>query len=136
MPRWTWVALLAALTLYAAFIGVLLIAGRREQARALAGFVPDCAVLCRRLLGDPRVPRARKLALGALVGYLLLPFDLVPDFLPVVGQLDDALLLALVLRGLVRGAGVDVVSEHWPGTPGSLRLIFKLAGRSANGRLW
>lgn len=134
MPRWAGAGLLAAVALYAAFVVVLLIAGRREQARALAGFVPDCAILCRRLLMDARVPRARKLALGAMVGYLLLPFDLVPDFLPVVGALDDAVLLALVLRGIVRGAGGDVVAEHWPGSPSTLRLIFKLAGTSAAGR--
>ncbi len=111
----------------------LLALGRREQARALAGFVPDCAVLCRRLLRDPRVPRARKLALAAMLGYLLLPFDLVPDFIPVAGQLDDAVLLALALRGIGRGAGAGVLAEHWPGPPGSLALILKLAGASARG---
>jgi uncharacterized membrane protein YkvA (DUF1232 family) len=130
MPRWSWLALLAALVLYTAFVLALLAAGRRQQARPVAGFIPDCAILCRRLLTDPRVPRARKLALAAMVAYLLMPFDLVPDFIPVAGQLDDALLLGLVLRGIVRGAGAAVVAEHWPGTTGSLELIFKLAGRS------
>ena len=132
MPAWAWL-LLAGLALYAAFVLALLVAGRRAEARALAGFVPDCAVLCRRLLRDQRVPRARKLALAATVGYLLIPIDLVPDFIPVAGQLDDALLLALVLRGIVRGAGAGVVAEHWPGPPGSLRLILKLAGGSSRG---
>jgi uncharacterized membrane protein YkvA (DUF1232 family) len=125
MPRWAWPALLIALALYAAFVLALLAVGRREQARALAGLVPDCAVLCRRLLGDPRVPRARKLALAAMVAYLLLPFDIVPDFVPVAGQLDDAVLLALVLRGIVRGAGPDVIAEHWPGPARSLELILR-----------
>ena len=129
MPSWAWL-LLAALALYAAFVLCLLVAGRREAARALAGFIPDCAVLCRRLLHDPRVPRARKVALAAMIAYLLLPFDLVPDFVPVAGQLDDAILLALVLRGLARGAGAGVLVEHWPGPPGSLRAILKLAGAS------
>ena len=132
MPTWAWLAL-AALALYIAFVLALRAAGRREAARALAGFVPDCAVLCRRLLRDPRVPRARKLALAAMVAYLLLPFDLVPDFVPVAGQLDDAVLLALVLRGIARGAGAGVLAEHWPGPPGSLALILKLAGASARG---
>jgi uncharacterized membrane protein YkvA (DUF1232 family) len=131
MPRWAWLALVAALTLYVAFVLVLLAVGRREQARALAGLVPDCAILCRRLLGDSRVPRAHKLALGALVAYLLIPVDLVPDFVPVAGQLDDALLVALVLRAVLRRAGPDVVAAHWPGTAGSLALVLKLAGRSA-----
>jgi uncharacterized membrane protein YkvA (DUF1232 family) len=127
MPTWAW-AVLAALAVYAAFVLALLALGRREQAGALAGFVPDCAILCRRLLGDPRVPRARKLALAAMVAYLLLPFDLVPDFVPVAGQLDDAVLLALVLRGIARAAGADVLAEHWPGTPDGLRLILRLTG--------
>jgi len=126
MPTWAWL-LLAALALYAAFVLALLAASRREEARALAGFVPDCAILCRRLLHDPRVPRAPKLALAAMVAYLLLPFDLVPDFIPIAGQLDDAVLLALVLRWVVRGAGAAVVAEHWPGTAGALRLILKFA---------
>ena len=100
---------------------------RRERLRALAGFVPDCAVLFGRLLRDPRVPRGRKLALGALVGYLALPFDLVPDFLPVIGQLDDALLVALVLRRVVRGRP-EFVREHWPGPEASLAFVLRLAG--------
>ncbi len=132
MPTWAWLAL-AALALYAAFVLALLAAGRRESARSLAGFVPDCAVLCRRLLRDPRVSRARKLALAAMVAYLLLPFDLVPDFIPVAGQLDDAVLLAVVLRGIARSAGAHALAEHWPGPPGSLALILKLAGASAGG---
>ena len=133
MPRWAWIAALAALALYAAFVLALLVAGRRTHARALAGFVPDCAILCRRLLGDARVPRARKLALAALVGYLVMPFDLVPDFIPVAGQLDDAVLVALVLRGIVRAAGADVVAEHWPGPEASLRVVLGVAGRSEAG---
>jgi uncharacterized membrane protein YkvA (DUF1232 family) len=128
---WSIVGVGAFLLLYAALVLALVIAGRRESARALAGFIPDCVVLCSRLLGDPRVPRRKKALLVALTGYLALPFDIVPDFIPVAGQLDDALLLALALRGVVRGAGPDVVAEHWPGTPGSLAVILKLAGRSA-----
>jgi uncharacterized membrane protein YkvA (DUF1232 family) len=134
VPAWAWLAL-ATVALYAAFVLALLVAGRREQARALAGFVPDCAILCRRLLGDPRVPRASKVALVLLVAYLLSPIDLVPDFIPVAGQLDDAVLLALVLRSILRRAGAAVVAEHWPGTAGSLRLILKLAGPSQRGPL-
>jgi uncharacterized membrane protein YkvA (DUF1232 family) len=92
------------------------------------GFVRDCIVLVRRLLRDPRVPRARKLALALLVAYLACPIDLIPDFLPVVGQLDDALIAGWVLRGLVRGAGPGLLREHWPGEADGLRLISRLAG--------
>jgi uncharacterized membrane protein YkvA (DUF1232 family) len=91
-------------------------------------FVRDCIVLVRRLLGDPRVPRARKLALGLLVVYLAFPLDLIPDFLPVIGQLDDALVAGLVLRGLARGAGASLLREHWPGGPDGLALVLRLAG--------
>jgi uncharacterized membrane protein YkvA (DUF1232 family) len=72
-------------------------------------------VLVRRLLGDPRVPRRHKLLLGALVAYLASPIDLVPDFIPVAGQLDDSILVALVLRAVARGCGRELLEEHWPG---------------------
>lgn len=120
--------LAACLALYLGLVGLLLRRGRRADARALAGFVPDCLVLFRRLLGDARVSRSRKLLLLALVGYLAMPIDLVPDFIPVAGQLDDAVLVALVLRGLLRHAGPGLVREHWPGPPSSLGLMLRLAG--------
>jgi uncharacterized membrane protein YkvA (DUF1232 family) len=116
----------ACLALYAAVVIALVVAGRRTQARAWAGFVPDCVVLVKRLLGDPRVPRGRKFLLGSLALYLALPFDLVPDFIPVAGQLDDAIVLALVLGCVLRGGGRSLMSEHWPGPAQSLRLIEKL----------
>jgi uncharacterized membrane protein YkvA (DUF1232 family) len=98
-----------------------------SRARALVGFVPDCAVLFGRLLRDPRVPRRRKLLLAGLVAYLSMPLDLVPDFIPVVGQLDDALLVGLTLRSLVRSTGPELLREHWPGPPSSLELVLRLA---------
>jgi uncharacterized membrane protein YkvA (DUF1232 family) len=96
------------------------------------GFVSDCVTLVRRLLGDPRVPRTRKLALGLLVAYLVFPLDLIPDFLPVIGQLDDAVVAGLVLRGLARGAGAALLREHWPGGPDGLALVLRLAGVRAD----
>ena len=68
------------------FVALLFASGRRADARALARFIPDCIVLVHRLLHDARVPRRQKLLLLALVGYLALPFDLVPDFIPVAGS--------------------------------------------------
>ena len=122
----------AAVVSYLVAVAGLVVAGRRSDARALAGFVPDCVVLFRRLLADPRVPRRRKLLLGALIGYLAMPFDLVPDFIPVAGQLDDAILVAIVLRSVLRGSGRDVLREHWPGPDSSLRLLGRMAyGRGA-----
>ena len=129
--EWSLVAFASFLLLYAAFVLALVVAGRRESARALAGFIPDCVILCSRLLRDPRVPRRKKVLLVALAGYLAMPFDLVPDFIPVAGQLDDAMLLAVALRRLVRGAGPGIVSEHWPGPPESLGVVLRLAGARA-----
>ena len=67
------------------------------------------------LLEDPRVPRRWKLWSAFALAYLAMPFDLVPDFIPVLGQLDDAIVVALVLRGLLRSAGPQLMREHWPG---------------------
>jgi len=57
-----------------------------------------------------------------------MPFDLIPDFIPVAGQLDDAVLVALTLRAVLRGAGPGLVREHWPGPPESLDAMLRLAG--------
>jgi uncharacterized membrane protein YkvA (DUF1232 family) len=123
MPWWLWLVA-GVLLVYVGAVLALVAADRRTHARALAGFVPDCAVLFQRLLRDPRVPRSRKLPLVLVLGYLLMPIDLVPDFIPIAGQLDDAILVALVLRGLVRAAGPQLIDEHWPGpVPISRHLI-------------
>jgi uncharacterized membrane protein YkvA (DUF1232 family) len=124
---WSLVAVGAFLLLYAALVLALAIAGRKESARALAGFIPDCVVLCSRLLRDARVPRRKKALIIALAGYLALPFDLVPDFIPVAGQLDDVVIVALVLRSLLRSGGEPLVREHWPGPESSLSLVLRLA---------
>ena len=125
-------ALAGLLLLYAAFVAWLLIAGRRPDARALAGFIPDCVVLFRRLLGDDRVDGWRKALLVLLLVYLASPIDLVPDFIPVAGQLDDLILVAIVLRSVLRGGGARLVREHWPGPDSSRELVVGLAyGRSA-----
>ena len=129
MHWWAWllVSLGVVLAVYATFIAWLVIRGRREDARAFATFIPDCIVLVSRLARDPRVPRRRKLLLIALVAYLGLPFDLVPDFIPVAGQLDDAIIVALVLRHFVRAGGEPMLRELWPGPEQSLALILRLA---------
>ncbi|CAA9482739.1 MAG: hypothetical protein AVDCRST_MAG38-2122 [uncultured Solirubrobacteraceae bacterium] len=124
--EWILAGLVVMLVLYAGFIVVLMAAGRRDSARAVAGFVPDCIVLFRRLLADARVPRRRKLVLWGLIAYLALPFDIVPDFIPVAGQLDDVVVVALVLRLVLRG-GREVVAELWPGPRSSLDVILRLA---------
>ena len=126
MPEWIWMGLVVAAALYALLVLALLAAGRRTDARAWAGFVPDCVVLVKRLMGDPRVPRSGKALLAALVVYLALPIDLVPDFIPVAGQLDDAIVLALVLRRVLRSGGRELLREHWPGPASSLAVVERL----------
>lgn len=121
------VALGCLLILYVLALAVLVVAGRREHARALAGFVPDCAVLLARLARDPCVPRRRALLLGLLVAYLSSPIDLVPDFLPVIGLVDDAILVAIVLRLVTRGCSRTRMEALWPGPSSSLGLVLKLA---------
>jgi uncharacterized membrane protein YkvA (DUF1232 family) len=92
------------------------------KAKEIARLVPDCAVLLTRLLRDGRVPRRQKLLVGATVPYLALPFDLIPDFIPVLGQLDDALLVAFVLRRVVK-RNPAVVRELWPGSEEGLKVV-------------
>ncbi len=116
------------LALYALVVLALVVAGRRTDARAVGGFIPDCIVLFKRLMGDPAVPRRRKLLLALLVAYLAMPIDLIPDFIPVAGQADDALFVGLALRAIVRGGGPDVIRRHWPGPESSLNVVLRLAG--------
>ena len=125
VTEWALVGGGVVIALYVAAVVALIALGRRSDARALAGFIPDCVVLTRRLLGDPRIPRRRKLLLGLLVAYLALPIDLVPDFIPVAGQFDDAIIVALVLRAVLRSGGDDLLTEHWPGPQRSLDVIRK-----------
>lgn len=125
----------ATVVIYGAFVAWLFRSGRRSDARALAGFIPDCLVLFRRLIVDPRVSRWRKALLGLLLVYLAMPFDLVPDFIPIAGQLDDLLLVALVLRIVLRGGGAELVREHWPGPESSLRVTMKMAYPAAGEKL-
>jgi uncharacterized membrane protein YkvA (DUF1232 family) len=126
-PEWLLLAAAVALGLYVGFVAWLLLVGRREDARAVAGLVPDCVVLFRRLLGDSRIPRRSKLLLLAPIAYLASPIDIVPDFIPVAGQLDDAIVVALFLRAILRAGGPELVREHWPGPTASLELLLRLA---------
>jgi uncharacterized membrane protein YkvA (DUF1232 family) len=104
---------------------VLLASGRRRHAVELARFLPDCAVLCKRLIADPRVPRRAKVALWLTVPYLVSPIDLVPDFIPVIGQLDDAIVAGLALGYATRAGGREVVTQLWPGTESGLRAVLR-----------
>ena len=90
--------------------------------------LPDLVRLLRRLAGDPSVPRAARVRLWMLLGYLAMPIDLVPDFVPVLGYADDAIVVALALRRVVRVAGAEAVERHWRGSPAGLAIVHRLAG--------
>lgn len=128
MTAWLLYALVGVAVLYALIVLAFFVAGRREDARAIGGFVPDCVVLFSRLIRDKRLPRRFKFLVGGLIPYLAMPFDLVPDFIPVAGQLDDAVIVAFVLRRVAR-KNPELIREHWPGLPSSLALILRLAGQ-------
>ena len=89
--------------------------------------LPDLGRLLTRLVADPVLPRAVKLALGAAVLYLASPVDLVPDFIPLVGYLDDLLVAAMVLDGILNWVDRPIVLKYWPGTPESLERVARAA---------
>jgi uncharacterized membrane protein YkvA (DUF1232 family) len=89
----------------------------------LAQLLPNFVRLAKGLLGDPRVPLRRKLLLGALIVYLVSPIDIIPDFIPGLGQMDDILIVVLVLHGLLSSVDEEVLLEHWHGRPDVILLI-------------
>ena len=127
------VAVLGGLLLvWVALVVALYVAGRRQEdpasLREMLRLVPDVLRMCRSLASDPDVPRGVRIRMGLLVGYLVMPIDLVPDFLPVVGYADDAIVVVWALRSVVRAAGPDALERHWSGTPAGLRAVKRLAG--------
>ncbi len=113
----TWLVLIAALLVARPRGGLL-----REAVRLL----PDVLRLIRRLAADRTLPRGVRVRLGLLLAYLALPIDLVPDFIPVLGYADDAIVVTAVLRGVVRRAGLDAVRAHWPGTDDGFAALVRL----------
>jgi uncharacterized membrane protein YkvA (DUF1232 family) len=114
-----WVALLVAL-----WVARPEATSAREQLRLL----PDVLRLVARLARDSSLPRGVRWRLWGLLAYLALPIDLVPDFIPVIGYADDAVIVALVLRSVARRAGRDAIARHWPGTPDGLASLERLTG--------
>jgi uncharacterized membrane protein YkvA (DUF1232 family) len=128
--RWLLIGVLTLLAVWLIAVVVLLWMGRKTLARELITLLPNLLRLFRGLIGDPRVPRGSKalLVLGAV--WLASPIDLIPEFVPGVGPIDDAVVAALVLRHLVKRAGPDVVRDHWQGDPRTIGLILRAAGAS------
>lgn len=120
------ISVLVAVAVYAALLAVLIVAGRGAAARELATLVPNLARLFKDLIRDPRVPRGSKVLLAIAAAWVASPIDLIPEFIPVLGPLDDAVVAALVLRHVLRRAGREVVVEHWRGDPATLERILRL----------
>jgi uncharacterized membrane protein YkvA (DUF1232 family) len=122
--------IVAALVLAWLGLVIVLIAARprpgllREALRVL----PDTLRLIRRLAADKTVPRGVRIRLALVLAYLALPIDLIPDFIPVLGYADDAIIVTAVLRSVVRRAGIDVVRAHWPGTDDGFAAIARVTG--------
>jgi uncharacterized membrane protein YkvA (DUF1232 family) len=117
----SWLALVIAL-LFVRPKGSLL----TEAVRIL----PDLLRLLRRLAADRTLPRGVRVRLGLLIAYLAIPIDLVPDFVPVIGYADDAIITAAVLRSVVRRAGIHAVRRHWPGSDDRFAALRRLTGIS------
>jgi uncharacterized membrane protein YkvA (DUF1232 family) len=114
---------------YLGLLAALLVA--RPQGNLLGEalrLLPDLLRLLCRLAADADVPRGARVRLSLLLGYLAIPFDLVPDFVPVLGYADDAIIVSLVLRSVVRRAGAPLVRRHWPGTADGLAAVARLTG--------
>lgn len=115
----TWIVLIAVLWLH-------------RPSRAVAGpalrLIPDLIRLVRSLIGDSATPRRVKVALGGLLIYLLSPIDLIPDFIPGLGSIDDLAVAALVLRWSGRRVGFDGLRAHWAGSDAGFELLLRLLG--------
>ena len=114
-----WVAMVIALVIVRPRGGLL-----RETLRIL----PDALRLIRRLAADNTLPSGVRVRLGLLLAYLAIPFDVIPDFIPVLGYADDAIIVAAVLRSVVRRAGLEAVRAHWPGSDDGFTALVRLTG--------
>jgi uncharacterized membrane protein YkvA (DUF1232 family) len=112
----------------ALMIGLVIARPRGGLLREALRLLPDVLRLVRRLAADPALPRGVRIRLGLLLAYLACPIDLIPDFIPVLGYADDAIIATAVLRSVVRRAGIDAVRAHWPGTDDGFAAIARLTG--------
>ena len=125
MPGWLQAILIAIGVILASWVVLILLARTLPPglARDLARFLPDCVTTARRLRRDPRVPRRAKVAVAIAAVWVLSPIDLIPEFLPVIGPLDDVVVVALVLRYAARSVPREVLMEAWPGNPALMERL-------------
>ncbi len=127
MRWWTWLLLISASLGIALTAAALSIRRSRQTLLQLARLIPTCLALFRDIMRDPDVPRRAKIAPAVAIAYLVIPIDLIPDFIPGIGYLDDALIVAWAMRHLIAAAGRDRVTQHWTGDPHTLERILQLA---------
>ena len=120
-------AVLAAF--YCVVLLVLILLGRRTAAKEVALLLPNVLVLFKGLVRDQRVPRGSKALLVLGAAWVASPIDLIPEFIPFLGPLDDAVVAALVLRHVLRTAGDEVIAEHWRGEPETLNRLLRFSAR-------
>jgi uncharacterized membrane protein YkvA (DUF1232 family) len=123
------ITLACALALWLIAVLTLVALGKRTQARELVAAIPNLVVLFRGLLADPRVPQSSKRWLWFALAWCISPLDLIPEFVPVAGPLDDAIVAALVLGHVLRRTDRAVVADHWHGEPATLDAIIHLGRR-------
>ena len=129
MFRGLLVAVACVLAVWLLAILVLVVLGRRSQARELAALIPNLVVLFRGLLRDSRVPRSTKVWLWFALAWFISPIDLIPEFIPVAGVLDDSIVAVLVLRHVLRRTDRKVLVDHWHGDPSTLDAIIRAGQR-------
>ena len=124
MSWWAWV-LIGFGVLCASWMLLVLLAARLPEGslKELAGFLPDCVTTARRLRGDPRVPARAKFAIGFALVWVLSPIDLIPEFLPVIGPLDDVVVVALAFRYAARQVPRSLLLEAWPGNASTIERV-------------
>lgn len=127
MRDWLTGTAVAAAVVVASWVMLILLARRLPEgtAKELARFLPACVTTVRRLRRHPAVPRRAKIAVGFAGLWVLSPIDLIPEFLPVIGPLDDVVVVALAFRYAARSVPRSVLLEAWPGDP---RLMERLVG--------
>lgn len=137
MSSWVDLLISIAAALVVTWLGLIFVLARSGLGRAglteAPRFLPDLLRLVSRFARDPALPRGLRVRLWLLLGYLASPIDLIPDFLPVVGYADDAIIVALVLRSVVRRSGAEALERHWPGSSEGLGLTRRLAGLGISG---
>lgn len=132
MPLWADVLVSLVLGVVVLWGAAIVLLWRRANGIAAiaeaARLLPDLVRVISRLARDRDLPRHVRARLWFAVIYLASPIDLIPDFIPVIGYADDAIVVALTLRSVVRAAGVEKLNAHWPGSPEGLRVLHLLAG--------